>query len=160
MQNTEGGGRILSKRGDLITDDGLRGNVYLKGLLLQESHPDRSASVTGKVLKYGYNFSQGETNRERQSLLNARKESQAIQAIWHEALRLKPPLIEQLSSMLNSSKDEYADVSMVQHHIKVETACRLKEYLFGEEFAGKWYYSAEEKAQVTLSRAKHRVAVC
>ncbi|KAK7965013.1 hypothetical protein PG988_010017 [Apiospora saccharicola] len=56
-------------QGDLITCKALRGNIYLKGLLLKasKSHAatgQESASITGKTLKFGYNFAHGNTNRE------------------------------------------------------------------------------------------------
>lgn len=148
LQDVEDGGIAVTSRGDLITDPRLRGNIYLKGLLLQESTGWDSASITKKPLKFGYNFSSGATNRERQSVAGAKEESRAILAIWNQVLTVKPQLIEDLSDMLNSPDPEYADVSMAEKYMKIETACRLKEFLTSERFAGKWYYTDMERSDV------------
>ena len=39
------------------------------------------ASISSQPLKFGYNFASGRTNRERQSVANAKEESRAILAI-------------------------------------------------------------------------------
>lgn len=62
LQDVDEKGVIETTKGDLITKESLRGNIYLKGLLLGEKTDRRSASITGKQLKYGYNFADGVTN--------------------------------------------------------------------------------------------------
>ncbi|CAK7240824.1 MAG: hypothetical protein STHCBS139747_002272 [Sporothrix thermara] len=74
--------------GSLLTGQHLRGKIYLKGLLLQESTAWQSASLTGRELRYGYDFPHGKTNRERMSLASASQESRAIHAIWDANPRL------------------------------------------------------------------------
>jgi hypothetical protein len=139
---------ISTEDGDLLTTSQLCGNIYLKGLLLNESTPSRSASITNRPLKFGYNFAFGRTNRGRQSVAGANEESKAILAIWSSVLVAVPEMVQELSDMLDTTEPEYADVSGAKKHINLETASILREYLFGEEFAGKWYYSGVEKSKV------------
>ncbi|RYP33945.1 hypothetical protein DL766_003217 [Monosporascus sp. MC13-8B] len=127
-----------------------RGNIYLKGLLLQESRVSKSASITGKKLKYGYNFAKGATNRERQSMAGTNQESGAILSIWNEALKnpaASESLVDRLHLMLNGRYPGYADVSNAKIHMPVDMLHRVKEYLLSEKFKGKWFHSVEEKTE-------------
>lgn len=139
-------GIIRTDWGSLLTDARLCGNIYLKDLLLRESTPSRSASITNKPLKFGYSFSFGQTNRERQSVAGANEESKAILTIWAGVLAAKPQLVQQLSDMLNTDEPKYADVSIAKRNMTVEMASKLKDFLF--EASGKWYYTAKEKSKV------------
>ena len=141
-------GIVSTPHGDLLAHPELRGTIYLKGLLLSESTPGNSASITKLPLKFGYNFAEGNTNRERQSVASANKESRAILAIWSRVLFVRPPMVQELSSMLNDTEIEYADVFGAKRGMDLETESCLTEYLLGEEFAGKWYYCSEDKAKV------------
>jgi hypothetical protein len=144
------GAIIPTADGDLITDPLLRGNIYLKGLLLHESNPGYSASVTGKPLMFGYNFASGATNRERMSVSSHAEESMFMFRIWNRVLRTKPELVKHLSEMLNSEEPAYADVLGAERHLLPETAARLKDYLCGSSFSRRWYYSAREKSKVKI----------
>lgn len=147
-------GIISTEEGDLLMDPRLHGSLYLKGFLLSESTPQLSASITNRPLKFGYNFASGTTNRERQSITDAREESTRILAIWSQVLAAKPEMVSELSGMLNTANFwgelQYADVygGGKWRLINLEMARRLKEYLFGEEFARKWYYCGEDKEKV------------
>ncbi|RYP13179.1 hypothetical protein DL765_007006 [Monosporascus sp. GIB2] len=150
LQKIAEDGLVPTKKGDLILDQHFEGNIYLKGLLLQESRPGKSASMTGKKLKYGYNFAKGATNRERQSMAGADEESRAIFSIWNEALKnpaASESLVDKLHLMLNCGRPEYADVSNAEIHMPVDMLHRVKEYLLSEKFKGKWFYTAEEKTE-------------
>lgn len=81
LQDIPNDGIIRCEQGDLLTHERLRGNIYLKGFLLNRVMGGNSASITGKPLKFGYNFSTGKTNRDRQSMSTAQEESAAILAI-------------------------------------------------------------------------------
>ncbi|KAF7562022.1 hypothetical protein G7046_g2127 [Stylonectria norvegica] len=144
LQDIKDDGIVRCTRGDLITDPQLRGNIYPKGLLLKESTPENSASITGKPLKFGYNFQQGITNRERQSVANAWQESEAYSAIWNEVLIVRPGHISLLSEMLNSDPC-YADVSMAKLTMHKATIAASRKHLFEDKT--KWFYTAEEKSQ-------------
>jgi hypothetical protein len=133
---------------DIILDGPLRGNLYLKGLLLTESHAQRSASITGKELKYGYNFSAGQTNRERQSLAYATDEANAIQRIWDQLLGMKPAMISDLSDILNSKDPLYADVNKAKDYMSKDVIGQLRDYLLSNQFSNRWYFTADEKVAV------------
>ncbi|KAK0619498.1 hypothetical protein B0T14DRAFT_566342 [Immersiella caudata] len=107
-QNKEG--IISAENGDLLTDPDLRGKIFLKSLLLRQSTDKQSTSITNLPLKYGYNFSSGHTNRERQSAAGADQEAKAIIAIWDRVLPEKPEMVSDLSDMLNNDDTRYADV--------------------------------------------------
>ncbi|KAI1417830.1 hypothetical protein F5Y13DRAFT_201362 [Hypoxylon sp. FL1857] len=146
LQNIEAGGIVKTPEGDLIINPRYSGNIYLKGLLLNESKEGRSASITGKRLKYGYNFATGVTNRERESVAGANNESCAILSIWNQALIAKQDLVRNLHELLNSEDTEYADVACAESFMRQETQDRLKIFLLNE-YKGKWFYSAREKNQ-------------
>lgn len=138
---------VSGKDGALILDERLRGRIYLKGLLLQETTAQRSASITGKPLMFGYNFAAGWTNRDRQSMASMRDESRAILSIWDMALTVRPDLVAELSAMLNCQTTEYADVSGAELFIRRGTALHLARFLLS---AGQtWVFSSNEKAKVS-----------
>ncbi|KAM7185075.1 hypothetical protein V8F20_011940 [Naviculisporaceae sp. PSN 640] len=139
---------VSTEYGDLLTDPRLRGKIYLKGLLLGESTPTRSASITNRPLKFGYNFAHGKTNRERQSVGGAGEEAEAILAIWGRVLAAKPDMAAELSEMLNNpTPPRYADVMGAETSMGREMATVLRDYLTGHPFSRKWYYSGDEKAK-------------
>ncbi|KAF7554472.1 hypothetical protein G7Z17_g2893 [Cylindrodendrum hubeiense] len=142
LQDVPDDGILRSNRGDLITTPQLCGNLYLKGLLLKESKPLSSASMTGKKLKFGYNFRDGSTNRERQFIGEAVEECRAILNIWDRVLANKPEYVRHLDEILRSFKPEYAEVWAASRTMKSTTAVQLKRHLFSD--TKKWYYSANE----------------
>lgn len=147
LRDAKDGTVVMTAHGDLLTDPSLRGKIYLKGLLLGESTPDRPASLTNLPLQFGYNFAFGVTNREREFLSTASEEAAAILKIWSGALTAKPEVVKELSDMLNA-ESQCADVSGARHRLSAEMASTLKNYLFGDEFKSKWYYTDEERSQV------------
>jgi hypothetical protein len=134
--------------------DKLCGNIYLKGLLLRESEkgdwmPD-SASLTGKPLRFGYDFRQGRVNRDRQAINNSTEEAKAILSIWDEAIRKKPELVEKLHEMLLtnskvSDSTKFADVESAAQLLDSSTASKLWTHLREQN---KWYYNHEQLSQV------------
>ncbi|KAI0383054.1 hypothetical protein F5Y04DRAFT_279296 [Hypomontagnella monticulosa] len=146
LQDIDEGMTIRTKDGDLLIDSDFSGNIYLKGLLLKESSPDRSASRTGKKLKYGYNFANGITNRERESVASADDESRAILAIWNQVLLSNKHLVGKFHGLLNSEEPEYADVARAEVFIHMESRDYLKNYLL-EELEGMWFFAVKEKSQ-------------
>ncbi len=141
---------LRTDQGDLITDKRFSGRIYLKGLLLNESIEHKSASLTGFKLKYGYNFVTRQTNRERQSIGTSDDESCVILSIWDRALALESSsthLIERFHNMLNCS-NYYADVIHAGDHIRDDTVCRLRDYLFSGTLKKKWYFCSTEASEV------------
>ncbi|CAH0029149.1 unnamed protein product [Clonostachys rhizophaga] len=133
---------ITTKHGELILDVSVQGNLYLKGLLLMESNPDYSASISGRPLKYAYNFRHGATNRDRKSIASSNTECWTILNIWNDALQQKPDLIAALHEMLLSTDPGYADVHLAESLMGIELAKKLRDHLFSDQ--SKWYYSDKE----------------
>ncbi|KAI1378277.1 hypothetical protein F4677DRAFT_466073 [Hypoxylon crocopeplum] len=145
LQNIDNEQIVKTSKGDLILDPRFSGNVYMKGLLLGESQPGRSASITGKLLRYGYNFAAGETNRERKAIASANEESHAIFTIWDEALLTHGHLVERLHELLNTKRVKHADVTNAYEFLLKGTEERLAAYLL-ETFERRWFYTAREKS--------------
>ncbi|KJR86018.1 uncharacterized protein SPSK_08727 [Sporothrix schenckii 1099-18] len=150
LHSTEPGDILTtSAAGDLLLAPHLRGKLYLKGLLLKESKTGQSASMTGRPLRFGYNFAIGRTNRERMSVGSAGEEGRAMLAIWNAVLQEYPSLAtsaENLSDMLNTVEPEYADVSGAKYMPRM-LAESLKRHLFSRVPQNKWYYSSVEKSK-------------
>ncbi|KAL1905472.1 hypothetical protein Sste5344_008831 [Sporothrix stenoceras] len=150
--HTVGPDTILTTRaaGDLLLAPQFQGKMYLKGLLLKESTEDQSASMTGRQLRYGYNFAFGTTNRERTSVANGGEESRAIIAIW-DAVRQEypedwPRMAACLSDLLKNEEPEYADVIGAKFMTR-QMAETLKAHLLEGELQNKWYYTINEKSE-------------
>ncbi|KAJ4169914.1 hypothetical protein NW754_006059 [Fusarium falciforme] len=137
---------LKTKYGEIIMDPKHRGSLYLKGLLMRRSTRSCSASMTGKPLKYGYNFQNGTTNRDRRTLGSAEEEGRAILAIWQAALVERPGLVGELSDILNSSDPQWAEVSMLRVGLLPGTADKLAQHLLSD--TSKWYYSPREREEV------------
>jgi hypothetical protein len=152
---------ISTASGKLLTSEDLGGNLYLKGLLLRESTMFRSASVTGHPLGFGYDFAQGKTNRERESLGNAHQESFYICDILVAALSVRPDLVGRVCDLLNSAEPRYVEGEIKARfwHVGEEetedvanmfqkAAHLLKHYLLEGELESRWLYSSNELDQV------------
>ncbi|KAK0703713.1 hypothetical protein B0T26DRAFT_876620, partial [Lasiosphaeria miniovina] len=154
LHSTDNGAIISAAKGDLLTSQYLRGSVYLKGLLLRESSSGHSASITTFPFRFGYNFAFGSTNRERQSVGDAEEESRSIHDIWSCVLDAQPGMVRELSDMLNDPQSsQIAEVCGSRKHLTRSMASRLKKYPVGDEFAGRWYYCAEDASN--NPRLKH-----
>ncbi|KAF9888555.1 hypothetical protein FE257_008486 [Aspergillus nanangensis] len=73
--------------GDLILDPRYRGKMFLKGLLLPSSISEP------RELKLGYNFVEGDVNRDRQWLVNRQQEADLLRKIWESAIHKNRDLI-------------------------------------------------------------------
>jgi hypothetical protein len=116
--------------------------MYVNGRLLAEPTPVHPTDRAKKPLMFGYNIPSA-------SLTADGCKSQAILIIWSHALVRKPELAAVLSTMLNSTDPQYADVAAAGKHMGFETAARLRRHLFGHgpHFEGKWYYCGEERTR-------------
>lgn len=142
-------GTINTYHGDLLTAENVRGNIYLKGLLLCEGTKSRPASLTGRPLWFGYNFAGGRTNRERQSVATASEESRAMcQMLSGAALKGKPGLIEALVDMLNNTETKYADVACAERYWLPDVGLLIRDHLLRKEFADRWLYCGEDMNKV------------
>lgn len=100
---------IRTTCGDLIMDPAHRNKLYLRGLLLPHG------SATGRLLRYGYNFRQGQIGRDRVSLGGSKQESRQVTAIWAAALRKAGPgseLISTYTELMLKWLNKAADVTL------------------------------------------------
>lgn len=146
--DNEDTGIVSTYHGDLLTAENLRGNIYLKGLLLFEGTVARSASITGRPLWFGYNFAGGQTNRDRQSVKTASEESRAMCNILSGAMKEKPDMIGALVDILNTTETEYADVACPEKHWPRDVGLLIRGYLLRDEFADRWFYCSEHVNKV------------
>jgi hypothetical protein len=72
---------IRTPQGSLIRDSTYQGMMYLRGLLLP------SGGMSGKQYTYGYDFVDGSTTRDRDTLAGSGEESKRIAEIWAFAIR-------------------------------------------------------------------------
>lgn len=145
--DSEDTGIISTEHGDLLTADDMRGNIYLKGLLLCESTKSRSASITGRRLLFGYNFADGRTNRERQSVATASDESKGMCRIISNAMKERPEMIGDLVEALDSETD-YADVACPEKFWSKEIGILIRGYLLREGPADSWLYCSDDMSKV------------
>ncbi|CAI6258042.1 unnamed protein product [Periconia digitata] len=101
---------VNTPRGDLILDPEYAGAVYVKNLKLKGIL---------KSQRYGYNFRDGETGRDRSILLMpVREKAQSINAIWAHAISPKQDhaqrleLTELYTNLLIKNFNRYDDVNM------------------------------------------------
>lgn len=139
---------INTQHGDLLTPETLRGSIYLNGLLLSAGTDSRSASITGLPLRFGYNFADGQFNRQRESVNTAWEESRAMCHILSGAMMAKPEIIGALVDILNATQPQYADVACAEKHWPREVGLLIRGYLLREEFADRWFYCAEHMNKV------------
>ncbi|KAM0436741.1 hypothetical protein ACHAPT_002452, partial [Fusarium lateritium] len=136
---------VKTKHGELILHPEHRGILYLKGLLMRTSTSSASASMTGRPLKYSYNFESGITNRDRRTLSSAEDEGRAILEIWQAVVKDRSDLVGELSNILNSSDPQWAEASMLKGGLGYSTAAMLAQHLLSD--SSKWYYSARESQE-------------
>jgi hypothetical protein len=139
---------VATPHGDLLTSDDLKGNLYLKGLLLSESTQFKSASVSGYYLGFGYNFAVGKTDRERQHVADAYEESRSICIILSSALEARQDLVGRVCDLLNSDEPKYAESEGRPRYWPPRAALLLKQHLLRGDLARRWLYSNNEMANV------------
>jgi hypothetical protein len=72
---------IRTPQGNLIRDPRYQGMMYLRGLLLP------SGGMSGKPYTYGYDYVDGSTTRDRDTLAGSGEESKRIADIWAAVIR-------------------------------------------------------------------------
>ncbi|OCL08624.1 hypothetical protein AOQ84DRAFT_388718 [Glonium stellatum] len=122
--------------GDLILNPQHKNKTYLRGLLLPHS------SSSGKAFEYGYNFAEGRTGRDRESLTSARNEAGYVAQIWEHALKkeqseaLKPEhlmtqgsLVARYTQLLREKFTVCADVNEAQRFVSREIITKVWSYM-------------------------------
>ncbi|EGY20734.1 hypothetical protein VD0002_g8515 [Verticillium dahliae] len=136
---------ITTSRGKLLLEPKYHGKLYLKGLLLSHS-AHNSASISGKQMRYGYDFADGSTNRDRLHVATAAEEAATIASIWAQSIEQRPEMIDNLSDMLLSETSEYADVNMADRNTSFHVATRLKAALV-EKYPNRWFFDNEQRTE-------------
>ena len=99
---------VPTKTGELILDENCADKLYLQGLNLSSS--------TNKSYRFGYNFFQGHTDRERRAIgRNGKKWSEAslVNAIWVDVLQTEEEkYIDTYTTMMLEALDKGADVTL------------------------------------------------
>ncbi|XDG00848.1 hypothetical protein ABKA04_000463 [Annulohypoxylon sp. FPYF3050] len=133
---------VKTRTGDLIIDPEFGGRLYLRGFLLKEATEARPNSMA-KKMKYGYNFINGTTNRERDHITCLDEESRAILTLWESALVVRGDLVEELHKLLSSGR-EYADIQNTKDFGK-DTKRRICSYI-RHKFPSMWFHTASERS--------------
>ncbi|KAF3353437.1 hypothetical protein VdG1_08104 [Verticillium dahliae VDG1] len=136
---------ITTSRGKLLLEPKYHGKLYLKGLLLSHS-AHNSASISGKQMRYGYDFADGSTNQDRLHVATAAEEAATIASIWAQSIEQRPEMIDNLSDMLLSETSEYADVNMADRNTSFHVATRLKAALV-EKYPNRWFFDNEQRTE-------------
>jgi hypothetical protein len=114
---------VHTAHGDLIRDLRYQGQMFLCGLLLP------SGGTSGKPYVYGYNFTDGSTTRDRNTLAGAGEESKRIAAIWASAIRADDSkdsdLVTEYTNLLLNHLNRKGDVVLSN-----ETNCLAKDTAF------------------------------
>ncbi|KAF2497545.1 hypothetical protein BU16DRAFT_606081 [Lophium mytilinum] len=122
--------KIRTSHGDLILDPKFENKTYLKGLLLL------NPSASGKKFRFGYNFLNGTTGRDRANLANARDEARKLAGIWGEALSTdndssETSLVAKYTRMLREELQSSADVSEADQFVPESAVKKIWAYLIG-----------------------------
>lgn len=124
--------------GDLIIDPNFAGKVYLKGLRLPAS------GLCGfKKSKFGYNFLQGNINRDRQRLRNQLQEAQKISQIWEAAIDMRESVLPIYVNLLQKFP-HHPDVHMADSLLKDTTRKKIWDHLRRQ--GDDWYFYYCEKS--------------
>ena len=143
---------IRTSQGDLIRDPIYQERLYLRGLLLP------SGGTSGKGYAYGYNFIDGSTTRDRDSLKHPGEESRRIAAIWAAAMRADDSedsdiTAEYTSLLLNSLNRKGDTMLSCDSNCLPEDIARMvwrKMLVMNKDSQGRpaFYYSAMEGKDV------------
>ncbi|KAH9217392.1 hypothetical protein DL95DRAFT_493667 [Leptodontidium sp. 2 PMI_412] len=111
---------IKTPDGDLILSKHFGGRMYLKGLYIGNS-------ATTKALKFGYNMSYGDVNRDRQRLINGSEEAAILAKIWGSAIIAgnEGALREYTRMLRENDLKQWADVNLAEDYIPRPVATKI-----------------------------------
>jgi hypothetical protein len=105
--------KVTTDIGTLILDPAYKNKFYLQGLLLP------SGSMSGREHQYGYNFFEGSTTRDRDSLSSPGQEEEQIGKIWTAAIlrggQKRSALLASYTELLLGSLNVLGDVTLVNY---------------------------------------------
>lgn len=115
---------ISTEHGQLIMDPAFGGRIYLKGLLV-ETEPTK--------FKYGYNFSHGQINRDRQRLANSKEEAKVLAKIWVDSIEKQKAEITGDYIHLLQAGTRWSDVNLAKDYISKATAAAIWQHLLNND---------------------------
>jgi len=137
--------RVLkTANGDLVMDKDFSGRMYLKGLFLSCNHGTRT-------LKFGYNFYQGDVNRDRQHMSDLRIQASTLALIWEESIKKGDhgALAEYTKMLREEDTKRWADVNLSSEYMTKDTATAVwKTIIEGELPSTMFFYNKKTEAQV------------
>ncbi|KAH7305638.1 hypothetical protein BKA65DRAFT_560112 [Rhexocercosporidium sp. MPI-PUGE-AT-0058] len=110
---------IKTPDGDLILSKNFGGQMYLKGLYIGNS-------ATTKALKFGYNMSHGDVNRDRQRLINGAEEAAILAKIWGSAITAgDEEALNEYTRMFRDDQNQWADINLAENYISNAVAAKI-----------------------------------
>jgi hypothetical protein len=135
---------LKTANGDLVMDKDFGGRMYLKGLFLSRINGTRK-------LKFGYNFYQGDVNRDRQQMSDPWKQASTLALIWGECIRKgdHEALAEYTKMLREEDTNQWADVNLSSEYMTEDTAAAVwKTIMEGELSSTMFFYNKKTEAQV------------
>ena len=144
---------IRTPRGDLIRDPTYQNLMFLHNLKLP------SGGKKGKSYAYGYNFVDGTTNRDRETLDGAGEEEEGIAAIWASSIRSDTSddsdLLTEYTLLLLSSLNKKGDAMLnsedncLPEDIASKVWQKMRTMNHDQQGRAAFYYSAIEGKDVS-----------
>lgn len=131
-----------TRHGELLVSHSSPGKLYLRGFQLSEPSAG-SASLSGKPLKFSYNYYSGKANRERAHVADATEEAKLNSQIWDSVIKENHEMVHELHEMLMSNDPEYGDVHLQAIHSTPAMGVALLDHL-KELHPGAWFFSETE----------------
>ncbi len=131
--------------GDLTLDKEFGGRMFLKGLYLSDTSGTR-------LLKFGYNLYEGDVNRDRQQIVNARRLAKTLAQIWAEAIKVKEEgAIKECTKMLiEEDTNHWVDVNLSNEYMTEETAAYVLHNIVEQDVSRcQFFYGRKTEAQVS-----------
>jgi hypothetical protein len=145
---------IRTPQGNLIRDPTYKGMMYLRGLLLP------SGGMSGKQYTYGYDFVDGSTTRDRDTLAGSGEESKRIADIWAAVIRgdnsKDLEMTTEYTNLLLKHLNKRGDAILGNGCIRLakDIACRvwikMRSMNHNQQGRTAFYYSAIEGKDVRL----------
>jgi hypothetical protein len=135
---------LKTANGDLVMDKDFGGRMYLKGLFLSRINGTRT-------LKFGYNFYQGDVNRDRQQMSDPWKQASTLALIWGECIKKgdHEALAEYTKMLREEDTNQWADVNLSSEYMTEDTAAAVwKTIMEGELSSTMFFYNKKTEAQV------------
>ncbi|KAL4889256.1 hypothetical protein BDV59DRAFT_119937 [Aspergillus ambiguus] len=128
------GSIIETDHGDLIMEPRYYGKIFLKGLLLPSSISEP------RPFRLGYNFVQGEVNRDRKRLVNRHQEADIVRKIWESAIQKNEGLILPLYVNIWRNFPRAPDIEFAEELLESTTRLLIWKHLLKIADSRKFYF--------------------